>query len=40
MYGEWDSTANQITVYIGRETLIESQGPSWFIGGGSEHSTV
>jgi hypothetical protein len=39
MYDEWDSTANQISVYTGRGTLIESQGPSWFIGTGSEHST-
>jgi hypothetical protein len=28
MYDEWDSTANQISVYTGRGTLIESQGPS------------
>ncbi len=40
MYDEWDSTANQISVYTGRGTLIESQGPSWFIGSGSEHSAL
>jgi hypothetical protein len=40
MYDEWDTTANQISVYTGRGTLIESQGPSWFIGSGSEHSAL
>ncbi|KAK4040087.1 pectate lyase superfamily protein-domain-containing protein [Parachaetomium inaequale] len=40
MYDEWDSTTNQISVYTGRGTLIESQGPSWFIGSGSEHSAL
>ena len=40
MYDEWDSTANQISIYTGRGTLIESQGPSWFIGSGSEHSAL
>jgi hypothetical protein len=40
MYDEWDTTANQISVYTGRGTLTESQGPSWFIGSGSEHSTL
>ncbi|KAK4247523.1 glucan 1,3-beta-glucosidase [Corynascus novoguineensis] len=40
MYWEFDSTANQISVYTARGTLIESQGPSWFVGGGSEHSTL
>lgn len=40
MYDQWDSTASQISIYTGRGTLIESQGPCWFIGSGSEHSTL
>ena len=36
---EWDSSASQISVYTGRGTLVESQGPCWFYGSGSEHST-
>jgi hypothetical protein len=39
-YDKLDTTANQISVYTGRGTLIESQGPSWFIGSGSEHSAL
>ncbi|KAB5582896.1 exo-1,3-beta-D-glucanase [Coniochaeta sp. 2T2.1] len=35
-----DTTANQISVYTGRGALIESQGPSWFFGSGSEHSAL
>ncbi|KAB5566246.1 exo-1,3-beta-D-glucanase [Coniochaeta sp. 2T2.1] len=35
-----DTTANQISVYTGRGALIESQGSSWFIGSGSEHSAL
>jgi len=37
---EWDSTASQISVFTGRGTLIESQGPCWFYGSGSEHSSL
>ncbi|KAI1159223.1 pectate lyase superfamily protein-domain-containing protein [Nemania serpens] len=35
-----DTTANQISVYGARGMLIESQGPSWFYGTGSEHSAM
>ncbi|KAI2615067.1 pectate lyase superfamily protein-domain-containing protein [Hypoxylon sp. NC1633] len=35
-----DSSASMISVYAGRGALIESQGPSWFYGGGSEHNTL
>jgi len=35
-----DSSASQISVFTGRGTLIESQGPCWFYGSGSEHSTL
>src|SRR3569833_75211 len=40
MYEVFDFSAAQISVYTGRGTLIESQGPSWFVGGGSEHSAL
>lgn len=40
LYWDVDKTANQISVYTGREPLIESQGPAWFVGGGSEHSVL
>lgn len=33
-----DPAANQISIYAGRGMLIESQGPSWFYGTGSEHT--
>lgn len=35
-----DSSASQISVYGARGMLIESQGPSWFYGTGSEHSVL
>ncbi|KAH8711250.1 Glucan 1,3-beta-glucosidase [Beauveria bassiana] len=35
-----DSSATQISVFAARGMLIESQGPSWFYGGGSEHSVL
>ena len=34
------STPSQISVFTGRGTLIESQGPCWFYGSGSEHSAL
>lgn len=34
------STGTQISVFAARGMLIESQGPSWFYGGGSEHSVL
>lgn len=40
MYYELDASVNQVSIYTGRGMLIESQGPSWFIGGGSEHSVL
>src|SRR3569833_811710 len=40
MYEEFDSSAAQISVYTGRGTLIESQGPSWFVGGEYEHNAL
>jgi hypothetical protein len=35
-----DPNGNQVSVYVARGMLIESQGPSWFYGTGSEHSTL
>lgn len=40
MYDEFDPTANQVSIYGARGMLIESQGPSWFYGTGSEHSVL
>ena len=40
MADEPDKTANQISVYGARGMLIESQGPSWFYGTGSEHAVL
>ncbi|TQV99224.1 LysM domain-containing protein [Cordyceps javanica] len=37
---EPNPAANQISVYGARGMLIESQGPSWFYGTGSEHSVL
>ncbi|KAK4213855.1 glucan-beta-glucosidase [Rhypophila decipiens] len=35
-----DSSSTQISIFGARGMLIESQGPSWFYGGGSEHSVL
>lgn len=35
-----DSSITQISVFAARGMLIESKGPSWFYGGGSEHSVL
>ncbi|KFX87604.1 hypothetical protein V490_08138, partial [Pseudogymnoascus sp. VKM F-3557] len=35
-----DKLANQISLYAARGTLIESEGPSWFYGTGSEHTVL
>lgn len=35
-----DSSVTQISVFAARGMLIESHGPSWFYGGGSEHSVL
>ncbi|KAK4164601.1 glucan-beta-glucosidase [Cladorrhinum sp. PSN259] len=35
-----DSSSTQISVFGARGMLIESKGPSWFYGGGSEHSVL
>ena len=35
-----DSSGSQISIYGARGMLIESQGPSWFYGTGSEHSVM
>lgn len=40
MYNNFDKTANQVSIYGARGMLIESQGPSWFYGTGSEHSVL
>jgi hypothetical protein len=40
VYDSPDKLANQISVYCARGLLIESQTPSWFYGGGSEHSVM
>ena len=37
LYWEFDKLASQISIYGGRGMLIESQGPCWFYGTGSEH---
>ncbi|OBT61060.1 hypothetical protein VE03_09163 [Pseudogymnoascus sp. 23342-1-I1] len=35
-----DKLVNQISLYAARGTLIESEGPSWFYGTGSEHTIL
>ncbi|KAL2802026.1 pectate lyase superfamily protein-domain-containing protein [Aspergillus granulosus] len=35
-----DSSSTQISIFAARGMLIESEGPSWFYGGGSEHSVL
>lgn len=40
LYNSPDTMANQISIYGARGMLIESQGPSWFYGSGSEHSVL
>lgn len=40
IYNQPDSTITQVTVFGARGMLIESQGPSWFLGTGSEHSVL
>ncbi|KAK8029256.1 glucan 1-3-beta-glucosidase [Apiospora marii] len=35
-----DKTSNRVSVYGARGMLIESEGPSWFYGSGSEHSVL
>ncbi|KAH8157033.1 hypothetical protein CIB48_g11215 [Xylaria polymorpha] len=40
VYNSPDKLVNQISVYGARGMLIESQGPSWFYGTGSEHSVM
>ncbi|KAK8067581.1 glycan 1-3-beta-glucosidase precursor [Apiospora saccharicola] len=40
IYDTPDKLSSQISVYCARGLLIESQGPSWFYGGGSEHSVM
>ncbi|KAI1773231.1 pectin lyase-like protein [Hypoxylon cercidicola] len=39
-YNNPDTMSNQVSVYGARGMLIESQGPSWFYGSGSEHSVM
>ncbi|PGH19016.1 hypothetical protein AJ79_00050 [Helicocarpus griseus UAMH5409] len=40
VYNSPDKIANQISLYAARGTLIESEGPSWFYGTGSEHTVM
>ncbi|KAI8623454.1 hypothetical protein F5Y19DRAFT_458390 [Xylariaceae sp. FL1651] len=40
VYDSPDKLVNQISIYGARGMLIESQGPSWFYGSGSEHSVL
>jgi len=40
VYSSPDKIANQISLYAARGTLIESKGPSWFYGTGSEHTIM
>ncbi|KAK7943020.1 Glucan 1-3-beta-glucosidase [Apiospora aurea] len=37
LYWEVDSSASQISLYAARGILIESEGPTWIYGSGSEH---
>ncbi|ETS73390.1 hypothetical protein PFICI_14995 [Pestalotiopsis fici W106-1] len=40
IYNQPDSSSTQISIFGARGMLIESEGPSWFLGGGSEHSLL
>ncbi|OHW93690.1 glucan-beta-glucosidase [Colletotrichum incanum] len=40
IYNQPDSSSTQISIFGARGMLIESGGPSWFYGGGSEHSVL
>ncbi len=40
IYNQPDSSITQISIFGARGMLIESQGLSWFYGGGSEHSVL
>ncbi|EGX95260.1 exo-beta-1,3-glucanase [Cordyceps militaris CM01] len=40
LYWEVDSLASQISLYGARGILVESQGPCWFYGSGSEHAVL
>ncbi|RYC61691.1 hypothetical protein CHU98_g4510 [Xylaria longipes] len=40
IYDSPDKLSSQISIYCARGLLIESTGPSWFYGGGSEHSVM
>ncbi|KAK3689192.1 pectin lyase fold/virulence factor [Podospora appendiculata] len=40
VYDQPDSSITQISIFGARGMFIESQGPSWFYGGGSEHSVL
>ena len=40
VYDSPDKVVNQISLYAARGTLIESEGPSWFYGTGSEHAVL
>ena len=40
LYWEFDKLVSQVSIYGGRGMLIESQGPCWFYGTGSEHTVL
>ncbi|XXG95201.1 hypothetical protein Hte_001461 [Hypoxylon texense] len=40
VYDSPDKVANQISLYAARGTLIESEGPTWLYGTGSEHCVL
>jgi hypothetical protein len=40
IYNQPDSSSTQISIFAARGMLIESNGPSWFYGGGSEHAIL
>ncbi|KAL2788774.1 pectate lyase superfamily protein-domain-containing protein [Aspergillus keveii] len=40
IYNQPDSSSTQISIFAARGMLIESGGPSWFYGGGSEHAVL
>ncbi|KAF1993092.1 glycoside hydrolase family 55 protein [Amniculicola lignicola CBS 123094] len=40
VFDQPDSTITQVSIFGARGMLVESQGPSWFYGSGSEHSVL
>ena len=40
LYDQFDPTISQTSIFSARGMLIESQGPSWFVGSSCEHSVL